>query len=209
MSLLDELRALAEHTLRGRPPAHDFSHVERVAALAETLARAEGADVETVVVASLLHEQVNLPKDHASSIRSGDLCAEAVEEALAARGVRADLVARVAGCIREHSFSKGARPTTLEAAVVQDADRLDAIGAVGIARLFATSTEMGVPFFSPDDPLCRRRTPDDRRWGVDHFHRKLLRIPGALHTPTARRLAVRREATMRAFLEALGEELGA
>src|SRR5207237_620785 len=72
------LSLLAEDRLRDRSPAHDFSHVARVAALARTIAEAEGADVDVVVAAAWMHEHVNLPKDHPDSARSGDLCAEAV-----------------------------------------------------------------------------------------------------------------------------------
>ena len=80
-------------------------------------------------------------------------------------------------------------PETIEGKVLQDADRLDAIGAIGIARCFATCAEMRVPFYNPDDPFCGVREPDDKRWGLDHFYRKLLRIPDGLHTATARAIA--------------------
>lgn len=132
------MRALVMERLRGRPPAHDYLHVCRVEALARRIAVAEGARVEVVVAAALLHELVNLPKSHPDSHCSGDLCAEEV-----LRVLHGDPLAdAVALCVRDHAFSKGCAPRTLEAAVLQDADRLDAIGAIGIARCFATTTEM-------------------------------------------------------------------
>ena len=82
----------------------------------------------------------------------------------------------VAYAIRVHPFSLGVTPVTLEAKVLQDADRLDAIGAVGVARCFATCADLKRPFYDPDDPLCARRDPDDKRWGIDHFYKKLLRL---------------------------------
>ncbi|MGZ5971094.1 MAG: HD domain-containing protein [Polyangiales bacterium] len=197
------LLALAEARCEGRPPAHDFDHVRRVVSLGRTIAREEGANVEVVVAAAALHELVNLPKHHPDSHRSGDLCAEEAARVLAEHPAREAIVA----CIRAHAFSKGAAPPTLEAAVMQDADRLDAIGAVGIARCFATSTEMGRPFFHPTDPFARDRGIDDKSWGLDHFFRKLLRIEEGLHTKTARRLAGPRVAAMKAYLGALEEEL--
>lgn len=171
------LRAIAEDRLRDRPPAHDLSHVARVAALAKLIAEVEGVDVDVAVAAAWMHEHVNPPKNHPHSARSGDLCAQAVA------------------------------PTSPESRVLQDADRLDAIGAIGIARCFATTTEMRRPFYSPTDPFCRTRPPDDESWGLDHFYRKLLRIPALLHTETARRLAVDRARAMEAFLDQLAREI--
>ncbi|MBI2391449.1 MAG: HD domain-containing protein [Deltaproteobacteria bacterium] len=204
------LRALADvaaQACAGRPPAHDFLHVERVAALARTIGQAEGARVDVVVAAALLHELINLPKDHPESHRSGDLCAEEAMKVLAGAGVAADTAERVAACIRDHAFSKGAAPPTFEAAVLQDADRLDAIGAIGVARCFATCSEMKRPFYAPDDPFCEARAPDDKLWGLDHFFRKLLRIEEGLHTETARAIGRERTAFLRTYLARLEAEL--
>ena len=201
------LRDVARSACTDRPPAHDFLHVERVAAMARRLALAEGARLEVVVPAALLHELVNLPKGHPDSHTSGDLCAVEALRVLADAGYERALAEEIALCIRDHAFSKGAAPRTREAAVMQDADRLDAIGAIGIARCFATSTEMMRPFYAPDDPFCRERAPDDKQWGIDHFFRKLLRIEAGLHTATAREIARPRTAFMRAYLDQLGSEI--
>jgi uncharacterized protein len=106
-----------------------------------------------------------------------------------------------------HPFSLGVVPTTIEAKVLQDADRLDAIGAIGIARCFATTSVMKRPFYNPEDPFCAKREPDDKSWGLDHFYRKLLRIQDQLHTETARTMARERTAFMQAFLDQLAREL--
>jgi len=91
--------------------------------------------------------------------------------------------------------------------VLQDADRLDAIGAIGVARCFATCASMGGPLYAPEDPFCDGREPDDKAWGVDHFFRKLLRIPEHLSTPTGRAMAGERVAFLRAYLEQLRREV--
>jgi uncharacterized protein len=206
--MIERLLAIAEARCQDRPPAHDIHHVRRVVALARTIAIEEGVRVDVVVAAAALHELVNLPKHHPDSHRSGDLCAEEAARVLAGLGSAAvpDADAIVA-CIRDHAFSKGASPATPEVAVLQDADRLDAIGAIGIARCFATCTEMARPFFHPSDPFARHRLVDDKQWGLDHFFRKLLRIEEGLHTQSARRLAVPRVAAMKAYLAALETEL--
>jgi uncharacterized protein len=201
------LRAIALERVRDAGPAHDALHVERVVASARRIARAEGADVDVAATAALLHELFNYPKDHPDSARSGEVCAEHAARLLGEHGCDGDFVARVAYCIRVHPFSRGILPDTLEARVLQDADRLDAIGAIGIARCFATSAEMKRPFYAPDDPFCRARAPDDKQWGIDHFYRKLLRIADGLHTGSARALAGERVRFMQAFLDELAREL--
>jgi uncharacterized protein len=212
---LARLAAIARARLAGdehgpADPAHDFSHVARVAENARRIATAEaGADVEIAVAAAWLHELFNYPKDHPESHRSGEVCAEHALRVLADEGWPRDRAEHVAACIRTHSFSSGLRPETLEAAILQDADRLDAIGAIGIARCFATTATMRRPFYDPDDPACARRAPDDKRWGVDHFYKKLLRLPASLSTATGRALAVERAAFMETFLARLFAEIGA
>ncbi len=205
-NLLERLRAVAQ-ARASAAPAHDFAHVLRVAESARHIAEAEGARLDVVVPAALLHELFNYPKEHPESHRSGDVCAEHALDVLRSEGVPGEVAEAVATCIREHAFSRGTLPGTLEGRVVQDADRLDAIGAIGIARCMATCAEMKRPFYSPVDPFCRAREPSDKEWGIDHFYRKLLRIPAGLHTATARGLAGERVAMMNAFLAQLEREI--
>jgi uncharacterized protein len=201
------LQEAALARVAGAEPAHDALHVQRVMANARRIAAAEGADVDVCVTAALLHELFNYPKNHPESSRSGDVCAEHATALLREHGYDEGFTARVAYCIRVHAFSRGILPETLEGKVLQDADRLDAIGAIGIARCFATSADMKRPFYAPDDPFCRAREPDDKQWGLDHFYRKLLRIGDGLHTATARAMAAERIDFMRAYLAQLEREL--
>lgn len=203
----ERLQAAALARVSTAEPAHDALHVRRVMANARRIAEAEGADVDVAVTAAMLHELFNYPKDHPESSRSGDVCAEHGVALLREHGFADEFIARVAYCIRVHAFSRGIVPETIEAKVLQDADRLDAIGAIGVARLFATSAAMQRPFYSLDDPFCRERAPDDKQWAIDHFVRKLLRIADGLHTPTARALAGERVRFMRAYLDELEREL--
>jgi uncharacterized protein len=189
-------------------PAHDELHVRRVMASARAIAIGEQADVEIAVTAALLHELFNLPKSHPDSSRSGEICADHARQLMRDNGYDEPMLERVAYCIAVHSFSRGIHPETIEARVLQDADRLDAIGAIGIARLFATCAEMKRPFYDPRDPFCRERPADDKQFGVDHFYKKLLKIPDGLHTETARLMARERMTMMRAYLDQLARELG-
>ena len=209
MDRLQRLTVVAQARTPGDEPAHDWGHVTRVAHSARHIAAAEGARVDLTVAAALLHELFNYPKDHPDSARSGDVCADRALAVLHAEGWLAADAEAIAYCIRVHSFSRGIFPETLEARVLQDADRLDAIGAIGIARCFATCAAMQRPFYDPADPLCAAREPDDKQWGVDHFYRKLLKIPATLHTATARALAAERARFMDAYLAQLAEEIGA
>jgi uncharacterized protein len=206
-TLLARLDRIAASHCTGTEPAHDYLHVKRVASSARAIADAEGADAFVCVAAALLHELFNHPKGHPESHLSGEVCAEHAAAVLREEGCSPSRVEAIAYAIRVHPFSRGIVPETLEARVLQDADRLDAIGAIGIARCFATSAAMGRPLYAAVDPFCASREPDDKAWGLDHFYRKLLRIPEHLRTATARRLAAERTDFMRAYLDQLAREI--
>lgn len=203
------LEAIADAHCAPADPAHDGLHVRRVAILAEQIGLPEGADITIVVPAALLHELFHYPKNHPDAAQSGEKCAMLAGEALRAEGCPPAQREAVCECIRVHSYSRGLVPTGREAQVLQDADRLDALGAIGIARCFATGTSMQRRFYAPDDPFCDVRPPDDARWTLDHFACKLLRLPLRLHTDTARALARPRLAFLTLFLEQLRQEIGA
>jgi uncharacterized protein len=206
--LVAHLRPVVATALAGRSPAHDVLHVERVAALAERIALTESdCEVRVVVAAAWLHEQVNLPKSHPQSAESGTMCAAAAQSQLLALAFPPEFAARVAQCIAEHAFSKGAAATSLESCILQDADRLDAIGALGIARCFATASDMQVPFYDREDPRAELRALDDKQFALDHFARKLLKLRDGFHTEAARQLATARHAVLEAFLTAFYREL--
>jgi uncharacterized protein len=205
--LLDEVLRIARAETPATDPAHDFRHVQRVLATANELAREEGADERVVAPAVLLHELFNYPKHHPDSARSGEVCAERARVVLAKVGYGPGHIGAIAYAIAVHPFSLGVVPDTLEARVLQDADRLDALGAIGIARCFSTGATMGAAFYATDDPFCSERAPDDKAYSVDHFFRKLLGLPATMHTAAARRLGLARTRFMRAYLEQLGREI--
>ncbi len=189
-------------------PAHDWLHVRRVVANARAVAEAEGADRHICTTAALLHELFNHPKGHPESHRSGEVCAEHARLLLRERDAPESFVEAVGYAIAVHPFSLGVTPTTLEAKVLQDADRLDAIGAIGLARCFATCAAMRRPFYEVDDPFCERRAPDDKLWGIDHVYKKLLKLRDGMNTPTGRAMAGRRNEVIERFMDDLRAELG-
>lgn len=204
------LEEQARTRTRANDPAHDFSHVERVVANGLEIARCEGLEPLTagaVALAALLHELFTLPKDHVDSARAGDVCAEHARELLVREGAPSALVSEVCDAICDHSFSKGVVPAAMTSRVLQDADRLDAIGAIGLARMWATCADMKRPFYCPRDPFCTDREPDDKAWGLDHVFHKLLKISDRLHTATARRMAEGRAAFLRSYLRQLQSEV--
>jgi len=191
-----------------RDAAHDLGHILRTATLAQTLALAEGADQEVCLAAALLHDLVYRPKNHPESSKTAAMAAELVPLWCAETpGLEAKAEA-VAAAVASHSWSGGGTPASLEAAVVQDADRLEALGAVGVARVFATGASFGAQLWHPEDPWAEDRPLDDKAWSLDHFERKLLKLQADMKTRSGRDLANDRQRTMLTYLAALRSELG-
>lgn len=206
--MLEDIRKEVEGALAGRDPGHDMDHVSRVYAMAEQIGREEGADLEILLASTLLHDLVVHPKGSEKRSRSADDSAELAEKILQERSWPRDRIERVLYCIRSHSYSKNVSPATLEAKILQDADRLDALGAIGIARTFSVGGSEMRRFYNPDDPFCKTgRKPEDSKWTLDHFKAKLLKLEGTMHTASARRMAHERTRFMEAFLSQLEKEI--
>jgi uncharacterized protein len=188
-------------------PTHDTAHALRVALAALRLGGDE-VSAREVVAAALLHDAVNVPKSSPERAQASARSAAAARARLPAAGFAPDAVERIAAAIRDHSFSRGAVPEGALGRALQDADRLEALGAIGLLRCLATGERMGAAWFCAEDPWARARPLDDRRYSVDHFFAKLLRLPATMCTAAGRAEAERRAAFLRAFLVALGEEIG-
>lgn len=188
--------------------AHDLEHTRRVVANARALAPAEGADLAIVLPAAWLHDCVTVPKNSPRRPMASRLAAVAAASFLADEGYPVALISAVEHAIAAHSFTAGIPPATVEARVVQDADRLDALGAVGIARCLMLGAIMGRPLYDPGEPFPIRRPPDDAVASLDHFYTKLLRLAGTMTTAAGRAEAEARTVFMRAYLRQLGHEIG-
>jgi uncharacterized protein len=187
-------------------PTHDVLHISRVVNMALHLAEKEGGDIAVILPAAYFHDCVNLPKDHPQRKEASRLSGEAAVKYLREIGYPMPDEGAIRHAIEAHSFSAGIVARTLEAKIVQDADRLDALGAIGIARCMGVSTKVARPYYEATDPLAQHRTLDDSRYGIDHFYVKLFKLPDMLNTQTAKAIAAQRVAFMQSYLEQLARE---
>lgn len=192
-------------------PAHDMGHLYRVALWATRLYAAADreAPIADILAAALLHDIVNVPKSSPDRARASELCAARARELLLPFGLAQERLDRICDAIRDHSFSRGATPNSALGCCLQDADRLEALGAIGIARTFATSVRLRSVFIHPDDPWGRGRELNDNAFAVDHFFTKLLTLHETFHTEEAREEGRRRAARLDTFLDWFADEVGA
>ncbi|EDN58693.1 metal-dependent phosphohydrolase [Vibrio antiquarius] len=189
--------------------AHDISHVQRVVNTAKKLAVEEGADLSIVLPAAYLHDCFTYPKDHPNRKQSSIIAAKKAVAFLESIDYPQQYHDAIAHAIEAHSFSANIRPNTLEAKVVQDADRLDALGAIGITRCIQVSTEFDAQLYDNKDIFAQQRELDDKQFTLDHFQTKLFKIAETMNTESARREAQKRKAFMQAYIEQLHDEVTA
>ncbi len=200
--LLDEVADMLDDD-----PGHDLSHALRVALWTVRLG-GDDVDPRSAIAAALLHDVINLPKDSPKRSEASVLSAARARELLPRHDFDQRAIDAIADAIRDHSYSRGAIPETTLGKALQDADRLEALGALGIFRTISCGTRMGARYFHADDPWAAERDLDDRAFTVDHFFEKLLRLTDTMQTDAGRAEAARRTAFLRAFLDQLAGELG-
>lgn len=189
--------------------AHDLSHLQRVWHNVRTLHAEEGGDLEVLLAAVLLHDCVAVEKNSPLRSQASRLAAEKASIMLADMAWPGAKISAVAHAIEAHSFSANIAPTTLEAKIMQDADRLDSLGMLGVARTFYIAGRMGSALYDPEDPEAKDREYDDKRFCLDHFQTKLLHLADGFQTPTGQRLAQTRHERLKGFMELFKEEIGA
>lgn len=204
---LEKLKVEVRNRVEKNDPAHDFDHIMRVYKNACSIAKKEGANVRIALTSALLHDIVSYPKSDPRSKNSSTESAKKARGILLKYGYSQKEIKTITNAIRDHSFSKGVVPQTLEGKVLQDADRLDAIGAIGIARAFSVAGTEKRLFYNSKDPFCVSRTPDDTRWTVDHFYKKLLLLEKKMNTKTGKQEARARIKIMKQFLGQLKSEI--
>jgi uncharacterized protein len=172
--------------------SHGPDHTERVVRLCRFIGGREHADMDILIPAALLHD-VARPVEKADGIPHEIRGAEIAEEFLATIGYNPELIPPIAGAIRTHRYRSDRTPATIEAMVLSDADKLDAMGAIGIARTFMRAAEHGGGISD----------------AIGHFHDKLLLLHERMYTTTGRRMAEKRYDVLVRFLKTLSEETGA
>jgi len=207
---LEDLQSLCAGFMAGveaADAAHDISHVKRVASNVALLTQQENANPWVTLPAAWLHDCVAVAKDSPQRALGSRLAAQAAVDFLRDKPYPENLLPEVFHAIEAHSFSAAIPARTLEARVVQDGDRLDSLGAIGIARCLLVGGRLNRPLCSASDPFCDEREPDDARYTIDHFYAKLLKLPAMMQTTAGRAEADRRADLMREYLRALRGEL--
>ncbi|AIC18972.1 MULTISPECIES: HD domain-containing protein [Pseudomonas] len=188
--------------------AHDLSHLQRVWANVRRIAKEDGGDLQVLLAATLLHDCVAVEKSSPLRAQASRLSAEKAAALLHRLGWPKAKIAAVAHAIEAHSFSAAIQADTLEAKILQDADRLDALGALGVARTFYVGGRLNRAFYDPHDPHAEHRGYDDLNFTLDHFHTKLLHLAEGFQTVTGARLAQVRHTRLKRFMDEFIDEIG-
>ena len=196
------------HTKDG---SHDLGHFQRVWKAAQYINQEEGgiADPLILLTGAYFHDLVSLPKNSPERSASSRLSAERTVALLkdVFTDFPPDKIEGVRHAIHAHSFSAQVAPLTSEAKILQDADRMEALGAIGLARVFYTAGQLSQRLFDAEDPLALAREPNDSQYSLDHFQLKLFKLPALMNTATGKRLAEEKVAYLRQYLRMIESEI--
>ena len=206
--LKKELIGIAKQNISSKDTSHDFEHALRVMVNAEMIAKKEKSDLDIIIPATLFHDLVNYPKNNHQSKNASTISATKTKNILAQNNLLPiDKISKICRTIEMCSFSKGVVPDFIEAKILQDADGIEATGAISIMRTFASTGQMQRTFYHSKDPFCINRKPDDLKYAIDLFYTRLLKIEKRMHTTTAKKIVRRRTKFLYQFLRELGLEL--
>ncbi|MGE0526708.1 MAG: HD domain-containing protein [Bdellovibrionales bacterium] len=189
-------------------PGHDFAHILRVIQSCKSLGHGLGANLQILLPAALLHDVVNVPKNHPDRKVASRRAADESVHLLKAAGYSDFEIERIRVVITEHSYSLGLKPSCLESAILQDADRLDALGAVGIMRMVTCGCRLGSKYYHPFEPVPRDRALDDKQYTIDHLYVKLFGLVDQFNTEAGQQEGARRAEFMKLFVAQLETEIG-
>ena len=189
--------------------AHDIQHVIRVVRNTISLTEIEQANKWVTLPAAWLHDCVAVAKDSPLRSKGSQLAADTAVKFLSGRGYPQALLNEVHHAIEAHSYSANISTRSLEAEIVQDADRLDSLGATGIARCLMVGGKLDRPLHDANDPFCEKRPPDDGQFTIDHFYSKLLKLPALMNTDAGKAEAGKRVKLMEEYLANLAREITA
>jgi uncharacterized protein len=191
--------------------SHDLGHFQRVWKMAREINRREGAGADELVLlaSAYFHDLVALPKNHPERGNASRLSADRAVQLLKEQwnDFPSGKLEGVRHAIHAHSYSARVEPATMEAKILQDADRMEAVGAIGLARVWYSAGQMNQSLFHGTDPLAEGRAANDQQYALDHFQLKLLRLPDMMNTATGRRMAGERAEYLREFLKRICLEI--
>ncbi|MDF9756153.1 HD domain-containing protein [Pseudomonas hunanensis] len=207
------LQSLADELLPCLPGActdgsHDLAHVQRVWSNVRRIQAKEGGDLEVLLAATVLHDCVAVEKNSPLRSQASTLSAKRAAAILTDKGWPSARVEQAAHAVQAHSYSAGIAPLSLEARILQDSDRLDALGAVGVARCFYVAGRMGSSLYDFENPTAEGRDHQDNRYAIEHFHTKLLKLASGFQTTEGARLATLRHERLASFLDDFMDEIG-
>lgn len=206
--LRKQLINIAKEKLSKNDPSHDVNHTLRVLALSEKIGLKEKADFDIIVPSAIFHDIINYPKNHHKRLCSSKESANFASDALKnIESFPKDKIKKVHESINFCSFTKGLKPCFLEAKILQDADSLEATGAISVMRTFSSAGMMNREFYHVSDPFCEKRKPDDSKYALDLFFTRLLVVKDRLHTRTAKKIAEKRVVFLNDFIGELQLEL--
>lgn len=208
MDLIEKTRLFVTGVLEGEPSTHDISHIERVERTCIKIYENEGGDLQTLRLAALLHD-VGIVREHKEGGNHAEYSAEIAQEFLEENNAGQELVDHVVSCILSHRFSRGMQAESIEAKILQDADRIDALGAVGIFRCLVSMGALRAlkqTIGTVKETSMNAYTEDPFDGFYDYMERKPFMIPERLNTQTAKEIAEQRLAIMNMYLEQLKEE---
>jgi len=210
IELRNTLIQLAKENISNEDVSHDFEHALRVLSNAEKISEVEGGDSDILIPAALYHDIFVYPKDHPDRYKSQEKSANSTEKLIYPIFLKEKIenkIYLIKTCILECSFSKGIVPESLESKILQDADGLEATGAISIMRTYSSTGQMKRLFYNSEDPFCLNRKPDASCYALDLFYERLLKVTNRMHTQTAKNIAKRRTDFLISFLDEFKLEL--
>lgn len=199
---------IARSQTRFADVAHDIRHTLRVVSASEKIGKAENADLEILIPAALFHDAIVSPKNTPRARSDSAMSAEFSRNVLESfQGYPSAKIEYVCAAIATCSYKNGLPPQFLEAEILQDADRLDAIGAHGIMRAFVTCGHLRIPLYDENDPFCQSRKPNADAFGIDFFYSRILKVASQMHTKTGYHIARSRHMFVKKFLREIECEL--
>lgn len=200
---MEEVKKYYDHD----DPSHDWSHILRVVNLCETFAEELKANKKVLLGAAYLHDIVNVPKNSEFRSQASRIAAEKAKDLLDQSEYSDEEIDMIAQVIIEHSYSANLKPTSLESQILQDADKLDAMGAIGVMRWTTCGTKMKSRYYHLEDPWGENRELDDKLYSLDHFDKKLLHLYDRLNTKPGKKEGRKRLDFFNLFLDQLKSEI--